>query len=488
MFDVDDCTKRPVFARWDEPDRMHGLSGASPQRYYVRRPYRHYPGEVRDPTDPNRYRPKPPKRRPYKYVTPAKRYKVPAPRRRITPLHRPATVPPRAVPLTRIGRRMFRRMMPGAINLALLLMDLQIVQPAKEPGYNFEGLGFAHLWGQPTNCGFSPQGVHELNGCLPDQNVYECLAGQALSGHLGNYGDPVTVTKGSLVIVSYNQFGRARLHEHYCRGTVGDPTVVPFDPAKPQRVAAPDEPYVPWRRIAPRWLPIQWPTLPPLPLPWVMIPEVMPDPYEPDADPVPYPVNKPAQSPLIPGNRVPAFEIVIEPGRPPRVTGARTSRHVRRPPIRRKERESKKVIGINSTSMLGKMIGAATESLDFLNAMWDALPWYIRREHRGLNPIEKLAVILQNLEHFEPGSFVAAWLSNNLQDAALGRIGRMSARASRSAFQNLRGSVGLQSGPWDTPEGPLVPEGGQWTDALDAWLGENVYNPSFGNTSWIERF
>lgn len=475
MFDVCDCSKRPVFGR-EGYARERRLSGAPPERYYIRRPFTHYPGEVREPGDPNRYRRRPGTplerhRRLFPKTPKPPKYRPRSPRMPINPMRVPrvpATIPSRALPLTRFGRRMFRRLLPRYVDLLLQIMEMQIVVAPRDAGYNFEGMGFTHLWGKVDNCGFLTEWVKfNSSGCTPNADVYECLGGQALSGAYVAYGSPVPIASDirALYLTRTNSFGRHTLQSHYCRAP-GVEGTVEFLPARDGQLGSPLEPYSPWPRISARWLPIQWPSTPPLPVPYFLIPEIVADPLEPQSAPMPYPENSMLPPPRLPPNQVPAFEIVIEPAG---VTRAGPSRHVRRPPRRSKEREAKKVIGINNAGKLGVAIGMLTESLDFLNVVWKSLPYAIRREHMGANPFEKIGVILQNLESVAPGTLFANWLSNQLEDAALGRLGRIGAKASRKAGKGFRGSVGLTAGPWDSAPSPMA----EWVPEFESFIGDN---------------
>ena len=193
----------------------------------------------------------------------------------------------------------------------------------------------------------------------------------------------------------------------------------------------------------------------------------------------------------MPGNQVPSFTITITPpptgGKAPMPSSGKPGRHVLRKPNPR-ERESKsRVIGINNASKIGKLIGGLTEFSDLLDVFWDSLPKYLTNRYRGENRLTKLAVILQNLDKIQPGTFAANLLSNQLEDKAFGKLGKIAGKAARKAFKDFEATVGLQSGGWDTPPLPDGLNDG-WVDALDQWLGENVYDPTVGNTSWKGNF
>lgn len=107
------------------------------------------------------------------------------------------------------------------------------------------------------------------------------------------------------------------------------------------------------------------------------------------------------------------------------------TRHVRRPPIRGKEREQKKIMSLRNGSFLGEMLGIITEGADLLDAFFKALPRDVRDGYRwkGGTAFTRLQYVVENLEHISIPKLVQNIIQDALEDAAFGKIGKQQAKA-----------------------------------------------------------
>lgn len=149
-------------------------------------------------------------------------------------------------------------------------------------------------------------------------------------------------------------------------------------------------------------------------------------------------------------------ERVIEPdpvtGNKPKPSPAtKPGVHVRRPP-QRNERERKYVAKFGN--FIEGMIGLATESLDVLDAFFKALDPKVRAQYRwkDSNPWERLVFTAENLEHVDLVRLIQNVTSMLLEDAAIGRLGKVGAKANQSLFENF--GIDLQG---RMPKGYLNP-------------------------------
>lgn len=168
-----------------------------------------------------------------------------------------------------------------------------------------------------------------------------------------------------------------------------------------------------------------------------------------------------------------------KPGEKPKPE-SKPGRHVLRKPTGR-EREKKYDMGIGPASMLGKVISAATEFAELLDAFFDSFdPALIRQflRERGragikgkLTVAEKLSFIFQNLENIRPGSALAAYMSEQFEDKAFGKLGKIGQKSLRNAWDHgyrHQTPGGNERGPWDSQQG--VPMKDPYVDWLNSKL------------------
>lgn len=249
--------------------------------------------------------------------------------------------------------------------------------------------------------------------------------------------------------------------------------------------------------------PLEWPWLDPLPMPvFQPQPQTRPLPYRvipyrqpmPDRSPVEQPQRGPAPQPIIwPQRRrredprkQPSFEypeVIYHPGPAKDPQGKpkptpRPAQHLRQKP-RGRAREKKQMMSLDNASTLGRIISAITESLDFLNAAFKSLDPKITRGKNHAPPQEKLLILMMNLEHLRPGTFLANLLSEQFEDQAFGMLGKNAGKAARKIWEETGARVQYQMGPADTPPRPDTGEDPYIRD-LDKWLSEHVYKPALG--------
>lgn len=494
-----DWTTRCQVGRWEnEPERAARLSGQPPQRYYVKSGKflgtktgvgKNPTLKPRKPRAPVKLPTKKPGAKPGGYYKPAPKPRAFNPMShtkhgsfgRLTPINPTAFKPSmRYAGLRMLGR--FARPLP--LTVMLLLLDV-IPQTRDQPeGYDMIGNGWT-LW--------CDNGLGPLQKWRTAQANPGLGCGTGLQVPYGNYGDTINhVAKDRWIAFGRSQLGgiRMRLDQQWVRSDSAPPSE--YLDAKPPIWGRPPRDYNPWPALDPDGLPIHMPVPTPQPVPYPMIPHRLPHPMAPPvvlpdtATPTPQ-----AQPQRLRANQVPSFVITItnppKGGKKP-VVRTGPGRHVLRKPKKRERETKKRVIGINNASKIGKLIGFLTEFSDMIDVFWKSLPKSLRQQHIGANRIEKLGVILQNLDKLQPGTLAANALSDIFEDAAFGKLGKIAGKAARKAFSNFKSSVGLQTGPADTPPLPDGFEGPDWIGDLDQWLGENVYNPTVGNTSWKGMF
>lgn len=269
--------------------------------------------------------------------------------------------------------------------------------------------------------------------------------------------------------------GRMALNEQWSRSVDIDaevPWVPPVPPIPPTFDIPFPDPLAP---LNPFRLPINRPVPTPRPKPWRMTPRKHDPRQSPDEQPggsngspglQPWPeiVVKPA--PGLP----PVFEIPFTPRGPGLPKPGRHSPRLPRP----REREVKLVLTPRATSILGRLLSLITESLDLLEVAVKSLPWQLQKVIKGASPYRQLEFVLQNLDKVRPGSFLANLLSENLEDKAFGKLGRIGAKAAREAWNRTGANVRPELGPADTPPGQPR-EQDPWVKAFDDWMAENVY-------------
>lgn len=139
------------------------------------------------------------------------------------------------------------------------------------------------------------------------------------------------------------------------------------------------------------------------------------------------------------GASVPAWETAIEAG-PRGQTRTRVrprGRHVRRPPTRT-ERERKFAGRTAVGNFIRWGLNGITEGADFVGVLWDSLPPELRRKFnwKDTTILDRIAYIWEHADQIRPGHAIANFIANQLEDKAFGRLGRLSAKANQSMYEN----------------------------------------------------
>lgn len=275
---------------------------------------------------------------------------------------------------------------------------------------------------------------------------------------------------------------RMQLREQWYRDAGGSPVSIPAATQLPQGLPRtrpmPWPDYVPYPAIDPLPIPPLVPQPVPTPLPYRAIPYRRPNPAR-------APSERPDSGrrtgrdggfrrPEQPGDEFdweywrkqirrrkskykspPVRERVIErdpvTGKPRPSPAPKPGVHVRRPP-QRNERERKYVAKF--PKLLEDLLGLATESLDLLDAFFKALDPATRRQYRwkDSDPWERLVFVVNNLDKVRLVPLVQNITSMLLEDAAIGRLGKVGAKANQSLFENF--GIDLQG---RMPKGYLNP-------------------------------
>lgn len=464
-------------------DLASRLSGECPlMRHYVRGAARPSPAPGPGPGKPSGPYPRRKlPRAPQPHPSPKK---APVPFRPYTPPRRPFGTPPKVgapVPgqpiggLAKSGFRFLRR--TPALTLGFLVLDW-LNQPRGE--YRPHDLA---LYGFRRLCAVPPNGGYAFNPGIP----YSGPDTRAKFNGGGNPGLACTVaaqvaddnmTNGTSTLpvgtewVAYGPDNhqaivRMQLREQWLfpqsSGTpvAIPPTMDPFAPPSPFPVAPVPLPY-PYPQIDPFIFPPFSPQPIPNPIPYRAIPHRRPNPWR---DPNEQPSKdapgkrKPRQvrrTRLRP-SRLPVEETVVTPGnKPGQAPTPRPGVHVRRPPLRAREREKKGKFSIKNGTALAELLGIVTESLDLLDAFFKALPWKVQQQYtwKGSNPWERAVFVAENLEHVRIGTLVTNITSMLLEDAAFGKLGRISAKVNQSLHKNF--GVDLQGRHLKPYNQPLI--------------------------------
>lgn len=153
-----------------------------------------------------------------------------------------------------------------------------------------------------------------------------------------------------------------------------------------------------------------------------------------------YPIpSTEAQPVLIPRGQIPLnapFEMSVN------VTNQkRGPAHVRRPPGRR-TKERKLILSLTGAAAIP--MNLVTESLDFVNALYEALPQ--RYRYRGKSDQQhRIEAVYRHFDKIEIDKAIKNLVVNQVQDAVIGKIGRLQARSYREMYNlyGVRGGFGV---------------------------------------------
>lgn len=133
-------------------------------------------------------------------------------------------------------------------------------------------------------------------------------------------------------------------------------------------------------------------------------------------------------------------EVSVTPGQAP---VQRPSQHRNaRPPFRTKER--KFILSAAGGSLAGMIIGAVTESDDFIDDLWNALPDDLKKSHKRykgkdgkwhvakVGELQKAQAVFLHFDSIDLGAALHNVIVDQATDAAYGRLGRLNAKAQRN--------------------------------------------------------
>lgn len=200
--------------------------------------------------------------------------------------------------------------------------------------------------------------------------------------------------------------------------------------------------------VNPHALPINLPVTVPRPMPYRSVP-YMPvfDPYAPGTTPLrgPLPTRAISPSPWRNG-------IVVRPNAPPTPAPP----HVRRPPVKgEKERKP----GRDVKRAIDPIVGPITEAVDAIDAVYDALPWSVRKQayrkcragggqpRECMTPQKKLKVIYDNAHRLDMAKVVENLAKNHLEDRLIGELSRRADKNLRDRGWHDRFGRGPTAGP-----------------------------------------
>lgn len=240
----------------------------------------------------------------------------------------------------------------------------------------------------------------------------------------------------------------------------------PYDPVVDQPgVAMPMVPQLPIPSIDPLSLPIGQPVPTPRPAPRALVPHIGKNPYRSEREQSDrgYRIEPEYVSPLAPGPTVTQkFDVgragATDPFGVPETTVDNTPRF--RPRARPKKNEKERKVTIRDYVVVDRAIGAVTEGLDFVSALYKALPERDKFKLVTRNGVtyrvrirsfkDKAAAVYQHLEDVDVGKAIGYLAYNELQDRLFGRVGRSLGHARRYGFEQgytPGGPFGYQTGP-----------------------------------------
>lgn len=137
---------------------------------------------------------------------------------------------------------------------------------------------------------------------------------------------------------------------------------------------------------------------------------------------------------------VPKGEVVPLPGLKPWLP-------VRPPGPKVKERK----IRMGGYGAINAVVGAATEAVDVVEALWDALPRSAQTREKGkkTTPQQKALDLYKGWPQLDLPAAVKNLLANELKDRAIGTIGQAVGKAAQKARPHGNLPIGYQAGAWD---------------------------------------
>lgn len=215
----------------------------------------------------------------------------------------------------------------------------------------------------------------------------------------------------------------------------GDETIVPGDPVpgRPPRYVTPVSPVIPYPGLDPLILPIGVPTTWPQPVPYHLIPGWRQNPWRSPREQPQRGYDVPGRIQLPRPRPNPGFEVNTG------VAPVPVAAHKYQPPGPGKK-ERKFTLRQSMGEGLYLTIGAITETLDVLDAFYDALPRHLRGRGK-LTPQQKAALVYRHFQHLDIAKVLENIATDQVEDFVIGRLAR---------------GAGKHSGKWLGKRGPGI--------------------------------
>lgn len=372
---------------------------------------------------------------------------------------------------------LFRIAKPWPLTLAMLALDLFPWGKDQDPGeHPYVNLGSYTLRQLCAENGLPPTG----NNFWSDNGTNEdnCLVGQAASEiNFAPNNPPYWLTWMRQYWLLVGLLARSQSIAIY---ELNDENIPPSSRVLPSPGKAPSAPkYIPpvpwWPSVDPMSTPIFQPMPTPQPLPYPLVPHRPNSPFPeapkrgngPKTRPRPRPSVRPRPRPL--PYETPAVILTPKPGVK---TFPRPGVHRRLPP-RHRVRERKFMMGGQAMRMLFIAFNLMTEFLDFAQIAWESIdPAYRSQRWPGL--MAALGQTAMNIDKIRPGSFLALFIANELEDKAFGRLSGLAAKSAKAAYQS---GYAVRENPndlggWDEPERPVLRD--EYLQAFNRWLEEHL--------------
>lgn len=348
-------------------------------------------------------------------------------------------------------------------------------------------------WTRRLHCADEPWSAQDTYGHIVPPSAIGCLVLQAISPQ-----DPIgtfipanrnqvvyyKMTQGSTLGSPANRFKVIDVWDRVLDSRTG-PYVnsAPMPNFPPMPWQAP----LPWPAVDPARAPIGVPMPEPLPIPWPMLP------LRPGADPVPEGSSRGDELPT------PRTEISLSPegeGFPSRAfepagprnlprTDPDAQHRLRRPPPKKKD--AKFIFSVRQKSAIGRLFNAVTETQDFVDALWYALPKECRSRPSGgvgywKDPVghwhkrkvslqRKMQDVYKCSGHLNMRQAVRNLVANQWGDAMGGALGRINALSNRLLNKPGQGAGTVQRHAPQPEKGPIPRE---WANRVGDWIYDGI--------------
>lgn len=261
-----------------------------------------------------------------------------------------------------------------------------------------------------------------------------CLTGQAIFSQ--NFADNPNLHRNLWLMRQYTIVpGLDRSASLWVRHVpAGNPAPYPLPGPMPYAVPGSSVPWswpdpYPWNPFVPETNPLGGLAPEPMPLPWRRAtanrrrhPESMGE-------------GQPAEVPVV----RPRPRTVAPPGRHPPA----------RPPRRREKEQKTNLSKGKWLRLAGGLLGGVSEVGDFVDSLYDAIPYRLRRFEKGRRMTDKIEAIYKHFWRINAAKAIGNFAQNQVEDWAVGKFGSAAKRGTQSASK--RGywtrPVGATAGP-----------------------------------------